>query len=127
MAVVRVIRFRGLATGPRFCGCCTYWKSKDCHVRFNIKLMHICLLVMHFIIPSNHCRCGGWDGKKWLSDVYILDTSNSLSFAIVFSTSILARAILNTILLSPDIIVLCCMNSITRVDRDVNFGDGASC
>lgn len=21
------------------------------------------------------CRHGGWDGKKWLSDVYILDTS----------------------------------------------------
>lgn len=22
------------------------------------------------------CRYGGWDGKKWLSDVYVLDTSN---------------------------------------------------
>lgn len=26
------------------------------------------------------CRYGGWDGKKWLSDVYVLDTSNNLCF-----------------------------------------------
>ena len=32
------------------------------------------------------CRYGGWDGKRWLPDVYVLDTSNffTLAFHIFF-------------------------------------------
>ena len=29
------------------------------------------------------CRYGGWDGTKWLADVYVLDTSIFMAFAIV--------------------------------------------
>lgn len=33
-------------------------------------------LIQPFLIILVWCRYGGWDGKKWLSDVYVLDTSN---------------------------------------------------
>lgn len=51
------------------------------------------------------CRFGGWDGKKWLSDVYILDTStvfdsNTRLFTLLFlsenNLSITGGIILNS-------------------------------
>lgn len=29
------------------------------------------------------CSYGGWDGTKWLADVYVLDTSIFLAFTVV--------------------------------------------
>ena len=39
------------------------------------------------------CRHGGWDGKKWLSDVYVLDTSNFF-FSVVFGASFFHSSLL---------------------------------
>jgi hypothetical protein len=32
--------------------------------------------------------CGGWDGKKWLSDVYVMDTSKTSFLYSSFSSAI---------------------------------------
>ena len=38
------------------------------------------------------CRYGGWDGKRWLSDVYVMDTSNFFTlclFSLFFVYSVI--------------------------------------
>lgn len=61
-----------------------------------------------FIIvwPLYACRFGGWDGKKWLSDVYILDTSTAFDcnsrFSSPFSMSQNSLSITGGIILNSD-------------------------
>ncbi len=51
-----------------------------------------------FIKTILACRYGGWDGTKWLSDVYVLDTStyNDHTSTCILSVGIFAESLYQT-------------------------------
>lgn len=45
-------------------------------VNYSTEMIIVLFLASGLEKAQKLCRYGGWDGKKWLSDVYVLDTSN---------------------------------------------------